>query len=58
MPGKEAGSGCLCLFRMWRREDRGPGTGLGSAGETERVRPTAPLLLIPLQRDVTFIAWS
>lgn len=27
MPGKEAGSGCLCLFRMWRREDSDPGTG-------------------------------
>lgn len=35
VPGKEAGSGCLCLFRMWRREDSGPGTGLWSATERE-----------------------
>lgn len=38
MPGKEAGSGCLCLFLMWRREDSGPGTGLWSATKRERER--------------------
>ena len=34
VPGKEAGSGCLCLFCMWRREDNDPGTGL--QGEDRR----------------------
>lgn len=38
VPGKEAGSGCLCLFLMWRREDSGPGTGLWSATKRERER--------------------
>lgn len=35
VPGKEAASGCLCLFRMWRREESGPGTGLWSDTDTE-----------------------
>lgn len=38
VPGREAGSGCLCLFRMWRREDSDPGTGLWSATKTGRGR--------------------
>lgn len=67
VPGKEAGSGCLCLFRMWRREDSGPGTGLWSAAKRERGTSharelsTATVPLIPVQRGVqveTFIAGS
>ncbi len=73
VPGKEAGSGCLCLFRMWRREDSGPVTGLWSATARERERErergtgharelsTATVSLIRVQREVqveTFIAGS
>lgn len=69
VPGKEAGSGCLCLFLMWRREDSGPGTGLWSATKRERERggsharepSTATVSLIRVQREVqvaTFIAGS
>lgn len=30
VPGMEAGMGCLCLLWRWSREDREPGTGLGT----------------------------
>lgn len=57
VPGKEAGSGCLCLFCMWRREDSEPGTGLWGVGEKRREGgvmpqslPTATVSLIPVQR--------
>lgn len=30
VPGMEAGMGCLCLLWRWSRDDREPGTGLGT----------------------------
>lgn len=30
VPGIEAGMGCLCLLWRWSRDDREPGTGLGT----------------------------
>ena len=38
LPAMEAGRGCLCLFLRWRREDKEPGTGLGTERGMERER--------------------
>lgn len=41
VPGMEAGMGCLCLLWMCSREDREPGTGLGTKRKKANIIPEA-----------------
>lgn len=42
VPGMEAGMGCLCLLWRWSREDREPGTGLGTKKRKEKIANIIP----------------
>lgn len=47
VPGMEAGMGCLCLLWRWSRDDREPGTGLGTKRKKNHIIPDGLGLLLP-----------
>lgn len=51
VPGMEAGMGCLCLLWRWSRDDREPGTGLGTKRKKNRIIPDGLGLLPSFQNQ-------